>query len=176
MSYSIIFKTIIATLPDGSIIHFSRQGCKNDNAGREETEFRGKFYTAEQWEAEVSRWETMERRYDGFDLKIGSRYCEWADYGKHLRRMTGRAKPLSAMIGERYVSGTVYDGIRYFPEEGDPVDYPPGKEADNVFYDLLYGRKKGGYRDLTHSIRTEEEIEQALRNKEHVEFYIGKAR
>ena len=175
MSYTIIFKTIIATLPDGGIIHFSRHGCNNDGAGRDETDFRGKLYSAEDWEAEMSRLENIPRHFDGFDLKVGSRFCEYADYGSHLRRMTGRAKPLSAMMEERFISGTVHDGIRYFPEKGEPVDYPDGKEADDVFFDLVYGKLKGGYMLLTHEVSTAEDIVASLRNGERVDFYIGKA-
>ena len=91
MSYSIVFETKICKLDNGDIIHFSRQGCNNDTEGRTRDDFRGKLYTSDEWEKEIIKWESMESD-EGFDLKIGSRYCSINEYGKHLRRMTKRAK------------------------------------------------------------------------------------
>ena len=83
MSYSIIFETKIINLPDGRILHLELSGCNNDDKGRDRHDFCGKIYTTEEWERNISGWESKES-FGGFDLKIGSRYCDWRDYGRHL--------------------------------------------------------------------------------------------
>ena len=173
MSYSIIFETKICKVANGDIIHFSLQGCNNDDVGRDRGDFTGTYYTAEEWEKEIQKWESVEK-HDYFDLKIGSRYCQWADYGKHLRRMTKKAQTIEQLKVNRTVWGRVFDGITYYPEEGEPIDYPPGKEETDIVYGIWYGRIKGKYANRVHTVSTEEEIVKALKNKEHVNFYISK--
>ncbi len=173
MSYSIIRETKICRLADGRIIHFSLDGCNNDDAGRDRHDFRGKIYSAEEWEKEISRWENSEG--NNWSLKIGSKYSTWHDYGKHLRTMTKRAMSMGELLADRHLYGRVYDGITYFPESGEPVNYPPGKEETDIVYGIWYGKVKGFYRGRHHIVDTEEDIVNALEKKLPVNFYIGKA-
>jgi hypothetical protein len=175
MSYTIIRETKICKLDNGDVIHFSLQGCNNDTEGRERDDFHGKYYTADEWEAEVNKWESIPREFDGFDLKIGSRYCQWADYGKHLRTMTKRAMSFDDFKTRCGVYGNVYDGITYYPENGESVDYlPNSREEHDIVYGIMYGRIQGRYMNRRHIVRTQEEIVNTLKNKECVRFYIGK--
>ena len=175
MSYTIVFETKIVKLNNGDIIHFDLSGCNNDTEGRDRHDFHGTYYTADEWKKEIEKWESMPKYDDdSFDLRIGNRYCQWNDYGKHLRTMTKRAKSFADFKASRSFWGSVYDGITYYPENGKPVDYS-GKEADDIADEIVYGRIKGGYRIRTHSITTEEECINALKNnKEAVRFYVGK--
>ena len=163
-------------MENGDIIHFSLQGCNNDNAGRERDDFSAKLYTKEDWENEIQKWESQES--SEFELKIGSRCCNWADYGKHLRTMTKRSKTFDELKDERTVYGIVYDGITYYPENEEPVDYPAGDERiDDIIYGIWYGRYKGSYKSKTHYVYTQAEILDTLKtNASHVRFYIGKKR
>ena len=177
MSYSIVFETKICKLDNGDIIHFSRQGCNNDTEGRTRDDFRGKLYTSDEWEKEIIKWESMESD-EGFDLKIGSRYCSINEYGKHLRRMTKRAKSFEDMKKERTIYGIAYDGMTYYPDNGEPIYYPA--EADNsisdIVYGIWYGRYKGYYIDHRHTLETLDDIVNKLKkdNGKYVRFYIGK--
>jgi len=174
MSYPIIFETKICMLENGDIIHFSLQGCNNDDEGRERDDFTAKLYTKDEWEKEIQKWESQ-KSSDGFELKIGNRCCNWADYGKHLRTMTKRSKSFDEMKDERTVYGIVYDGITYYPENAEPVDYPASDERiDDVIYGIWYGRYKGSYKTRTHYIYTLEEVLATLKSDGHVRFYIGK--
>ena len=75
MSYSIIYETKVVNLPDGRILHLDRSGCNNDTEGREKGLFQGKVYTLEAFEQYIARFEDG-TPYEGFDLRIGSRYCQ----------------------------------------------------------------------------------------------------
>ena len=62
MSYPIIFETKICKLDNGDIIHFSLKGCNNDTEGRSRDDFHAKLYTADEWEREISKWESIESK------------------------------------------------------------------------------------------------------------------
>lgn len=176
MGYSIIFETKICKLNNGDIIHFNLSGCNNDDFGRRRDEFQGEYYTAEEWENKIREFESV-KRHDNFDLKIGSRYVNWIDYGKHLRRMTKRAKTLEEYKKECGFYGDVFDGIRFYPNDLDEesIDYPAGsKEIDNITYGLWYGEIKGHIWRKHHRISTEEETIEAIKNGNHVSFYFGR--
>ena len=178
MSYSIIFETKICKLDNGDIIHFSLKGCNNDTEGRSRDDFHAKLYTADEWEREISKWESIESK-EGFDLKIGSRYCNDSDYGKHLRRMPKRAKSFDEIKSERTIYGLSYEGITYYPENGEPVYYPAEAEhsINDIVYGIWYGRYKGHYIDHRSTLCTLDEIIHKLKkdNGKYVRFYIGKA-
>lgn len=171
MSYSIIFKTIIAKTDDGRIVHFNRSGCNNDDVGRKENEFTAKLYTQEEWEKEIKHWEDIERyEDDGFDLKIGSRYCQWADYGKHLRTMTKRAKKLSDL----HVYGHKFVGIYYYDENNNVTEYlADDPKLDDIVYGIWYGRVKGRYSNNIKPVTKENLLEELEHNNgRHIEFSV----
>lgn len=94
MGYSIIFQTKIVKLSDGRILHLDRSGCNNDTEGRRPDDWTGKIYTPEAFIAYAENFKQGSKpakESDGFDLKIGSRYCTCYDYGEHLLRMLKRA-------------------------------------------------------------------------------------
>ena len=174
MSYSIIFETKIVILPDDRILHLSLEGCNNDDEGRDRHDFRGKIYTQKEWEAYINRWLTEEGT-GSFDLKIGSRYCEWADYGKHLRTMTNRATTWEELCEHRICNAKSYDGITYYPEVGEPVYYPAdSEEIDGIVYGLIYGRIKGQYKPKRTILSQIEDIVNAIDDGKSVHFYISK--
>lgn len=173
MSYTMIFETRIVKLDDGRIIHFSLSGCNNDNEGRIRNEFTGKIYTADEWEAEISRWESIND--EGFNLKISGRTRSYAEYGKHLRLMTKRAKTFDEMKKERAFWGIVLDGVTYYPADNSkPIEYPFGNECEKICDDVFYGRKKGRIARRTRMIDNVDDVVDSLTKKQPAEFYIGR--
>lgn len=173
MSYSIIFETKICKLDNGDIIHFSLQGCNNDDAGRRRTEFHGKYYTAAEWEQEIQKWETIED--PDWAIKIGSRFVKYSDYGRHLRRMTHRALSFEELKARNFY-GLVFDGITYYPDGGEPVVYTyDNKEQINAILNSAYeGKLLGRYRRNTRYIYEQAEIIKALKSGQPASFYIGR--
>ena len=177
MSYSIVFETKICLASNGDIIHFSRNGCNNDNAGREKDEFTAKIYTPQEWEAEIQHWESIERPEYGWDLKIGSRKCCYADYGAHLRRMTKKAIPLTEMVKQIYFTATEFTGITFYPEDGEPEEIDAkDKRVDDTIYGIWYGRIKGAYSRKCIAFNDPAEMEEAIRRKACVSFHIDTRR
>lgn len=176
MGYTIIFETKICKLDNGDIIHFSLDGCNNDDCGRRRNEFTAKYYTAEEWENEIRSWENIGRTHSGFDMKIGSRYVQYADYGKHLRTMTKRAKSFEEYKKERYVYGEVYEGITYYPGDGSFTFYPYNSKEIHDFMDgVLHGKLTGGYRRKFHRTADIDELIEIIKSdNRRIKFYIGK--
>ena len=110
MGYSIIFETKVILLKNGDVLHLSLSGCNNDEEGRDRNQFVGTRYTKEDWLNFIEKYEKMPKMEDGFDLKIGNRYCQMQDYGKHLRTMYNRATTLEELQKTRTVYAYVVDG------------------------------------------------------------------
>lgn len=145
MSYSIIFKTKIVKLSDGRILHLSLRGCNNDTEGRSSDDWRGKIYTREEFVNYAEGFKTGSKpakESEGFDLKIGSRYCTYYDYGEHLLRMLNRAITFDELCNSgKYVSFNRIDNATVF-ENGKEIDMSM-REFDDCFYKRLYN---GGIR------------------------------
>lgn len=175
MGYTIIFETKICKLANGDIIHFSLNGCNNDDFGRDRSQFTAKYYTAEEWENEISEWENIERSHDGFDMKIGSRYVQYADYGKHLRTMTKRAKSFEEYKKERGIIGKVLEGITYYPGDGSSTYYPyNSSEFHKIIDGVTFGEISGGYRRKFHCTSDLNETIEIIKSGRYINFYIGK--
>jgi len=170
MGYSIIFETKIVKLNDGRLLHLDRSGCNNDDAGRVQTEFSGDIYTVSEFLNRANSFINRDK-VDGWELKIGSKYATYCDYGKHLIRMYNRSQKYDDFINERYFYGIRYDGVELFEPEHKILS---GEEFDKIFYDMLYDGKKFSYMRLTTDLNNEDDIIKALDNKETVEFYVGK--
>lgn len=177
MSYSIIFETKIVRLPDGRILHLSLQGCNNDNAGRSRDDFRGKIYAEEEFKEMAENFKKDRlpmKEADGFDLKIGSRYCTYYDYGEHLLRMLKRSITWDELTEKRRCYAEVFTGVTVNKGKPEEIFYSPA-EWEKVCYDYMYGRKIGTTTAHRSYLYEEKEIMEALdKDANHISFFIGK--
>lgn len=177
MGYSIIFKTKIVNLSDGRVLHLSLQGCNNDGEGRKDDDWRGKIYTKEDFIkfAEGLKADSKPAKEpEGFDLKIGSRYCTYYDYGMHLLRMMKKAATYDELIySGKYVSFNRIDGVTVF-ENGKPTEMTM-KEFDDYCYEKLYSSNEGiRYRINYTFLETEDDVVKAFDEGNSVRIYISK--
>jgi hypothetical protein len=170
MSHSIVFETKIVKLTDGRILHLDRSGCNNDDAGRNRDEFTGKIYTQDEFIKYANSFMNNEN-LDSYELKLGSKWISYNEYGTHLLRMLKRAIPYADFIKERRFYGIRFDGVELFEPERKTLT---AEEFDKVFYDLLYGNKSLSYRRILTYLYTEEETINAIEQKQPVSFYVGK--
>lgn len=115
MGYTIIFKTKIVELSDGRIMHLKRSGCNNDTSGRRNDEWEATISTKEEYIRCAEQFQKDSepmKNAENFDLKIGSRFCTFYDYGAHLKRMLNRAIPFSDFLtGKEFVMFQKINGI-----------------------------------------------------------------
>ena len=179
MSYSIIFETKIVRLSDGRILHLSLQGCNNDNAGRSRDDFSGKVYTVEEFKEKAEGFKKNSKPSKeegaGWDLKIGSRYCTYYDYGEHLLRMlASRSVTWEELTENRRCYADVFTGVTVNTDT-EVIDYSSA-EWEKVAYDYFYGRKRGKVTQHHKYLYEEKEIIEALdKDAGHISFFIGKA-
>jgi len=176
MGYPIIFETKIVNLPDGRLLHLSLSGCNNDNEGRDRHEFHGKIYSKEEWNAYIKSFlNDNEDTYEGFDLKIGNRYCRWKDYAKHLSTMQKRAMTWEELKELHSCYALTYDGIIVYLKDGSEKFYAAGSEATEAFNlmqnkAILYTSYRRVRRDL-HDINS---IVKELEEQTHMEFFVSR--
>lgn len=173
MSYSIIFETKIVKLPDGKIIHFSRQGCNNDNCGRRKDEFHAELYNSEQEFIQFAEQFKGDEPELGFELKIGSKKSSFNDYYKHLIRMFKRGKTLEQVAESFVVSGHYVDTVDVYEPERVTLS---ADEFDNRFYKYLYSGNTFRYRtnEITLHITDLDRIIDRLVNHQPMQFEIRK--
>ena len=168
MSYTIIFETKIVILPDGRILHLSLQGCNNDTAGRSRNDFRGSIYnTYDEFEKFIRSFEESPH----VELKIGRRFCTFADYAKHLRRMLKKACSWDELkIDRPECYAKALTEVEFYSDgEDSPIRFTP-KEWEKVWAEYLYrGGKTVYHRSFLYEI---EEIVKAMDNGETLEFTI----
>lgn len=115
MSYSIIFKTKIIKLSDGRLLHLDLSGCNNDKHGRHHDDWTGTIYTEEGFLKKANDFKTGSlpaKESDSFDLKIGSRYRTFYDYGEHLLRMYKRAVTFDEfMSSKKFITFEVIESV-----------------------------------------------------------------
>lgn len=175
MSYSIIFETKIVKLSDGRLLHLSLQGCNNDDCGRRRDDFCGKIYTTEefiQFAEAFKKGSKPVKESNGFDLQIGSRKCNYYDYGQHLLRMLKRAMTFEELSQKKRFVGIVYKGM-VLRENGEEKFLTP-QEFEACVYDFIYGRRHGSWTRKISILYTEEQIMEALKNNESMSFHISK--
>lgn len=175
MGYSIIFETKVVKLKDGRLLHLSLSGCNNDTEGRSRDEFVGTIYSKEDFIKYAKGF--MEgskpmRESDGFDLKIGSRYCTMYDYGKHLLRMMERAATWEELNFGRYVYAMRHDGVNVFMD--GKTKTMSSEEFDKFYLEHIYDDKKIRYAVLRTKLTSEEEIVKALDEDKPMAFYVGR--
>lgn len=97
MSYPIIFQTKVVKINDNEIIHFNRVGCNNDDEGRVANVYEAKIRTIEDFKRMAEGFIINSKPYKEtgiFDLKVGSKWCSFYDYGMYLLRALKRADNL----------------------------------------------------------------------------------
>lgn len=175
MSYSIVFETKIVKLSDGRLLHLDLSGCNNDTSGRSRDDWNGKIYTLDAFIKYAEGFfedSKPAKEAGGFDLKIGSRYCTWYDYGKHLLRMMKRAVTLTDLRQSgKYISFNRIDSVTVFEDEKS-IEMTM-KEFDSYYYEALYN---GGirYRINYTLLEAEKDIAEAFDNGYAVRIYISK--
>lgn len=114
MSYPIVFQTKVVKINDNEIIHFNRVGCNNDDGGRVANVYEAKIRTIEDFKRMAERFIINSKPYKGtgiFDLKVGSKWCSFYDYGMHLLRALKRADNLETFKNNYAFRATVIKGI-----------------------------------------------------------------
>lgn len=176
MSYSIVFETKIVKLSDGRLLHLDLSGCSNDNVGRSRDDWKGKIYTEDAFikYAEGFMEDSKPAKESGdFDLKIGSRYCTWYDYGKHLLRMMKKSVTLDELKHSgKYVSFDIADGATVFEDEED-IEMTM-EEFNSYFYKKLHNAGRIEYMINYTLLETEKDIIEAFDNGYAVRIYISK--
>lgn len=177
MSYSIIFKTKIINLSDGRILHLDLRGCNNDTEGRKNDDWHGKIYTKEDFIKYAENFKTNSKpskETESFDLKIGSRYCTYYDYGTHLLRMMKKAISFDELMHSgKYVSFNRIDNITVF--EGDEKIEMSLKEFDSYYYGHIYHDHDGiRYRVNYTLLESEDDVISAFDNQYPIKIYISK--
>lgn len=174
MGHSIVFRTKIVCLSDGRVLHLSLSGCNNDTEGRKADDWTGKIYTKEDFIKYAESFKTDSKPFkdsEGFDLKIGNRYCTYYDYGMHLLRMLKRAISFDELTHSgKCVSFSKVDGVTVFgPEKTLKMSM---KEFSAYYYDHINSGVK--YRINYTVLETEEDIVTAFDSGESIRIYISK--
>ena len=175
MGYSIIFQTKIVKLSDGRLLHLDLSGCNNDDEGRRRDDWNGKIYTREEFikKAESFKEDSKpSKETKGFDLKIGSRYCTYYDYGEHLLRMLKRAVTFDELMHSgKYISFDRVDGAEV--EENGKMISMSLKDFTEYLWDKMYN---GGctYRMNYTFLNGEKKIVDAFDSGAAVRIYISK--
>lgn len=138
MSYPIIFQTKVVKINDNEIIHFNRIGCNNDDAGRVTNVYEAKIRTIEDFKRMAEGFIINSKPYKEtgvFDLKVGSKWCSFYDYGMYLLRALKRADNLETFKNNYAFRATVIKGI-----EVTDIDHAIHKvfsiiEYPNIFFE-----------------------------------------
>lgn len=175
MSYSIIFETKIIKLKDGRLLHLDLSGCNNDTAGRRRDEFTGTIIPVKDFLEKAEKYKensTPSSKSDGFDLKIGSRWCTFYDYGEHLLRMLKKAETWDEFANQgRFVRVTKLEKIEVYKEDGTTIEL----SVDEFCKFFEENRMESfRYRKFYKTLKSEEEIITALENDEYIIFDIGR--
>lgn len=114
MSYPIVFQTKVVKINDNEIIHFNKIGCNNDTAGRVANVYEAKIRTIEDFKRMAEGFIINSKPYKEtgiFDLKVGSKWCSFYDYGMYLLRALKRADNLETFKNNYAFRATVIKGV-----------------------------------------------------------------
>lgn len=162
MSYSIVRKTRVVQLSDGSILHLSLHGCNNDDAGRTNADFVGRIFESE---SDYTEWANSymkssvpyNEELGNFDLKIGSRPKSWYDYGKHLLRALKNKTSWKELKKSSCLHFITCSSVEVTADDGKVTTYTP-QEWSNVFYDVVYSNSRTRIKKNVVSIYDEKEF------------------
>ena len=139
MSYPIVFQTKVVKINDNEIIHFNRTGCNNDFEGRVANVYEAKIRTVEDFKRMAERFIINSKPYKEtgiFDLKVGSKWCSFYDYGMYLLRALKRADNLETFKNNYAFRATVIKGVEVTDIDNaihkvfSIIEYP------NIFFEL----------------------------------------
>lgn len=142
MSYPIIFQTKVVKINDNEIIHFNRIGCNNDDEGRVVNVYEAKIRTIEDFKRMAEGFIINSKPYKEtgiFDLKVGSKWCSFYDYGMYLLRALKRADNLETFKNNYAFRTTVIKGIEATDADNaihkvfSIIEYP---NIFDMFYEL----------------------------------------
>lgn len=144
MSYPIIFQTKVVKINDNEIIHFNRTGCNNDDEGRVANVYEAKIRTIEDFKRMAERFIINSKPYKEtgvFDLKVGSKWCSFYDYGMYLLRALKRADNLETFKNNYAFRATVIKGIEATDIDNaihkvfSIIEYP---DIFDIYYESFY--------------------------------------
>ena len=178
MSYRIIFQDKVISLPDGRLLYISRQGCNNDDEGRQKGVFNNiALHTKESFEEFIRKFEDDSYDYgDTFDLKIVSKFCKWKDYSSHLRRLLRRTESFeSVLINYVFFYALVIESITHsWSENGNFISKTySNEEWKNIPYKEKYFSGKSVSVN-TKKIRDIKSIVDAIEMNNPIEIHLGK--
>lgn len=175
MGYSIIFGTKVVNLSDGRLLHLELSGCNNDDNGRKNDDWQGEILTKEAYIKKAEDF--MEgslpmKEADGWDLKIGSRYATYFDYGKHLLRMMNKAVSFDELMHSgKYVSFNSVNGVDV------EIDGKIKTMSQMEFYAYVQKQMYNGgctYRINSTLLTTEQEVISAFDKGDTVRIFMSK--
>ena len=144
MSYPIIFQTKVVKINDNEIIHFNRTGCNNDDEGRVANVYEAKIRTIEDFKRMAEKFIINSKPYKEtgvFDLKVGSKWCSFYDYGMYLLRALKRADNLETFKNNYAFRATVIKGIEATDIDNaihkvfSIIEYP---DIFDIYYESFY--------------------------------------
>lgn len=149
MSYPIVFQTKVVKINDNEIIHFNRIGCNNDTAGRVANVYEAKIRTIEDFKRMAEEFMINSKPYKEtgiFDLKVGSKWCSFYDYGMYLLRALKRADDLETFKNNYAFRATVIKGIEVTDIDNaihkvfSIIEYP---DIFDIYYESFYKSRSG---------------------------------
>lgn len=144
MSYPIIFQTKVVKINDNEIIHFNRIGCNNDDAGRVANVYEAKIRTIEDFKRMAEGFIINSKPYKEtgiFELKVGSKWCSFYDYGMYLLRALKRADNLETFKNNYAFRATVIKGVEVTDIDNavhkvfSIIEYP---DIFDIYYESFY--------------------------------------
>ena len=144
MSYPIVFQTKVVKINDNEIIHFNRVGCNNDDEGRVANVYEAKIRTIEDFKRMAEEFIINSKPYKEtgiFDLKVGSKWCSFYDYGMYLLRALKRADDLETFKNNYAFRATVIKGIEATDTDNavhkvfSIIEYP---DIFDIYYESFY--------------------------------------
>lgn len=144
MSYPIIFQTKVVKINDNEIIHFNRIGCNNDDEGRVANVYEAKIRTIEDFKRMAEEFMVNSKPYKEtgiFDLKVGSKWCSFYDYGMYLLRALKRADDLETFKNNYTFKATVIKGVEVTDIDNaihkvfSIIEYP---DIFDIYYESFY--------------------------------------
>lgn len=149
MSYPIVFQTKVVKINDNEIIHFNRVGCNNDDEGRVANVYEAKIRTIEDFKRMAEEFMINSKPYKEtgiFDLKVGSKWCSFYDYGMYLLRALKRADNLETFKNNYAFRATVIKGIEATDIDNaihkvfSIIEYP---DIFDIYYESFYKSRSG---------------------------------